>query len=174
MTDIRMRKAHVGDVTAIHALLRESAEKRQLLPRALTHLYRHIRDFYVAERVDGRVVACCGLAVIWEDLAEICSLVVEDSFRRRGIGRRIVCLCLDEAAVLGVRRVFALTYRESFFRNLGFAQVDKDVLPQKVWVDCMHCPKYPDCDETAVLLHLDPEGAVGALGADTHNISPFR
>jgi amino-acid N-acetyltransferase len=151
----------VGDVTAIHALLRESAEKRQLLPRALTHLYRHIRDFYVAERGNGRLAACCGLAVIWEDLAEICSLVVENSLRRQGIGRRIVRLCLDDAVALGVRRVFALTYQELFFKDLGFVEVDKDILPQKVWADCIHCPKYPDCDETAVLLHLDPEGAGG-------------
>jgi amino-acid N-acetyltransferase len=154
MSNIRLRKARVGDVKGIQALLRDCASKGQLLPRALTHLYKHVRDFRGAELDDGRLAACCGLSVVWEDLAEICSLVVEDSFRMQGLGRRIVQECLGEAGSLGVQRVFALTYQEGFFRKLGFVEVDKDVLPQKIWADCIHCPKYPDCDETAVLLNL--------------------
>ena len=154
MSNIRLRKAHVGDVKGIQSLVRDCAGRGELLPRALTHLYRHVRDFYVAELDDGRLAACCGLSMIWEDLAEICSLVVAEPFRRQGLGRRIVQSCLGEAGSLGVQRVFALTYQEEFFKKLGFAEVDKDVLPQKIWADCIHCPKYPDCDETAVLLHL--------------------
>jgi len=154
MSNICLRKARVGDVKDIQELLRDCASKGQLLPRALTHLYRHIRDFHVAELDDGRLAACCGLSIVWEDLAEICSLVVKDSFRRQGLGRRIVQICLGEADSLGVQRAFALTYQEAFFKSLGFGEVDKDVLPQKIWADCIHCPKYPDCDETAVLLNL--------------------
>jgi len=154
MRNISLRKACVGDVKGIQELLRDCASKGQLLPRALTHLYKHVRDFYVAELDDGRLAACCGLSIVWEDLAEIRSLVVEDASRRQGLGRRIVQECLGEAASLGVQRVFALTYQEGFFKKLGFVEVDKDVLPQKIWADCIHCPKYPDCDETAVLLHL--------------------
>ena len=154
MSRIRFRKARVNDVKDIQALMRDCAGRGELLPRALTHLYKHVRDFYVAELDDGRLVACCGLSTVWEDLAEIRSLVVEDSFRRQGLGRRIVQECLGEAGGLGVQRVFALTYRAGFFERLGFVEVDKDVLPQKIWTDCFHCPKYPDCDETAVLLHL--------------------
>ena len=154
MSKIRLRKARVGDVRGIQALLRACAKKGELLPRALTHLYQHVRDFYVAELVEGRLVACCGLSVVWEDLAEVRSLVVEETFRRQGLGRRIVQECLGEADSLGIQRIFALTYQEAFFKKLGFAEVDKDVLPQKIWADCIHCPKYPDCDETAVLLNL--------------------
>jgi len=154
MNKIRFRKARVGDVKGVQALVRSCASKGQLLPRALTHLYRHVRDFYVAELDDGRLAACCGLSIVWEDLAEICSLVVEEPFRRQGLGRSIVQECLGEAGSLGVQRVFALTYQEEFFRKLGFVEVDKDVLPQKIWADCIHCPKYPDCDETAMLLNL--------------------
>ena len=158
MTDIRVRKARVDDVTGIHALLRASAAQGLLLPRALVHLYRHVRAFHVAETADGTLAACCGFSVVWEDLAEICSLVVEDSRRRLGLGRRLVQSCLNEAEALGIHRAFALTYQEKFFKKLGFMVVDKDVLPQKVWADCIHCPKYPNCDETAVLLHLRREG----------------
>jgi amino-acid N-acetyltransferase len=154
MNNVRLRKARVEDVKGIQALLRDCANQGQLLPRALTHLYKHVRDFHVAELDGGRLAACCGLSIVWEDLAEICSLVVDDSFRRQGLGRRIVQLCLGEAGSLGVQRAFALTYQEEFFRKLGFVGVDKDVLPQKIWADCVHCPKYPDCDETAMLLNL--------------------
>ena len=154
MNTLRFRKARVGDVKDIQILLRDCAKRGELLPRALTHLYKHVRDFSVAELDDGRLAACCGLSTIWEDLAEVRSLVVDDAFRGQGLGRRIVRECLGEADSLGVQRVFALTYQEGFFRKLGFAAVDKDVLPQKIWADCIHCPKYPDCDETAVLLHL--------------------
>jgi len=154
MSEIRLRKACVGDVKNIQALLRVCADKGELLPRALTHLYKHVRDFYVVELDDGRLAACCGLSIIWEDLAEIRSLVVESAFRRQGLGQRIVHACLGEAGELGVQRVFALTYQAAFFQKIGFVEVDKDVLPQKIWADCIHCPKYPDCDETAVLLEL--------------------
>ncbi|MEG2173055.1 MAG: N-acetyltransferase [Desulfovibrionaceae bacterium] len=154
MTDYIIRAAHMGDVKGIHALLMASATKGQLLPRALTHLYRHIRDFYVAEAPNGRLVACSALAPVWEDLAEVCSLVVDESLRGQGLGRKIVDRCVADARPLGLSKVFALTYQEEFFKHLGFSVVDKDVLPQKIWADCVHCPKYPDCDETAVLLQL--------------------
>ena len=165
MNTIRLRKACVGDVKGIQALLRDRAGRGELLPRALTHLYKHIRDFHVAEMDDGRLAACCGLSLVWEDLAEIRSLVVEDLFRRQGLGGRIVQACIGEAGDLGVRRVFALTYQEAFFKTLGFVEVDKDALPQKIWADCFHCPKYPDCDETAVLLDLASAGARCSCGS---------
>ena len=154
MNTLHFRKARVGDVKNIQALLRDCAKRGELLPRALTHLYKHVRDFHVAELDDGRLAACCGLSIVWEDLAEVRSLVVEETFRRQGMGQRIVRECLGEAGSIGIQRVFALTYQEGFFKKLGFEEVDKDVLPQKIWADCIHCPKYPDCDETAVLLNL--------------------
>ena len=159
MSEFRLRKACVGDAKGIQAFLRDCANRGELLPRALTHLYKHVRDFHVAELDDGRLAACCGLSIIWEDLAEIRSLVVVEAFRRQGLGRRIVQACLGEAGSLGVQRVFALTYQATFFKKLGFVEVDKDMLPQKIWADCIHCPKYPDCDETAVLLDLESSDA---------------
>lgn len=160
MTDVIIRNAHSHDVKGIHGLLMACAAKGLLLPRALSHLYRHIRDFYVAEAADGRLVACCALAPTWEHLAEICSLVVDESMRRQGLGVRMVRRCLEDCAKLRLSRVFALTYQEGFFQSMGFTIVDKDVLPQKIWADCVHCPKYPDCDETAVLMDLNSHSQV--------------
>ncbi len=148
--EFTVRKANIADVKAMHGLLMKSALKGELLPRALVYLYGHIRNFFVVER-EGEVVACSALAPVWEDLAEVCSLVVREDMRGKGLGRLLVETCLDDAVRLGVGRVFALTYQERFFNHIGFATVDKDKLPQKVWADCVHCPKYPDCDEFAVL-----------------------
>ncbi len=154
MDNYVIRKALIADVKAIHGLLMMAAMKGQLLPRALTYLYGHIRNFYVLEASDGTLVGCTALAPVWEDLAEVCSLVVREDLRGKGLGRRLVEACIRDSAELGIGRVFALTYQEKFFNRLGFVTVEKDVLPQKIWADCVHCPKYPDCDEFAVVYDL--------------------
>ena len=81
---------------------------------------------------------------------------------RRGIGGRLVQACLGEARSLGIERVFALTYRPDFFGALGFRRVDKSELPHKVWQDCVHCAKFPDCDEVAVMREIEGEGELSA------------
>jgi amino-acid N-acetyltransferase len=154
MKQYTIRKAHQNDVKAMHELLLHSAQQGLLLPRALIYLYGHIRNFFVAESPEGDVVACCALAPIWEDLGEICSLVVRDGLHRQGLGRRLVEACIGECETLHLKKIFALTYQEAFFVNFGFTVVEKDFLPQKIWADCVNCPKYPDCDEIAVLLDL--------------------
>ena len=145
-----VRKAMISDVKSIHALLMQAALKGQLLPRALAYLYGHVRNFFVLE-MDGRIVACTALAPVWEDLAEVCSLVVDEAYRGRGLGRVMVDACIQDCPTVGIRKLFALTYQEKFFNHIGFRTVEKDILPQKIWADCVHCPKYPDCDEFEVL-----------------------
>ncbi|MFI3271094.1 MAG: N-acetyltransferase [Pseudomonadota bacterium] len=151
-----IRKARISDVKYIHALLMGSAGQRLLLPRSLSNLYGHVRDFLVVDPDNGEPpVACCALAIMWSDMAEIRSLNVAESHRGQGWGRRLVEACVSDAVTLGIYRVFTLTYQVSFFAKLGYVEVSKDTLPQKVWVDCIHCPQYPDCDETAMLLNLE-------------------
>jgi len=154
MKPYAIRKAHQNDVKTMHELLLQSAQKGLLLPRALIYLYVHIRNFYVAESRGGEIVACCALTPIWEELGEICSLVVRDDLRRQGLGRCLVNACINECGALHLKKIFALTYQEIFFLSLGFNVVEKDILPQKIWADCVNCPKYPDCDEIAVLLDI--------------------
>jgi amino-acid N-acetyltransferase len=50
--------------------------------------------------------------------------------------------------------VFTLTYRPEFFKRFGFEKIDRSDLPLKIWSDCMTCVKFPDCDETAMMLTL--------------------
>ncbi len=155
MADFYIRKARVPDVKAIHGLLMHSGGMGLLLPRSLSDLYRQLRDFFVlADRDVETVVGCCALAITWEDIAEVRSLAIAEEFRGRGWGKRLVEACQSEAVTLGLFRVFTLTYQVDFFARLGFRVVDKEVLPQKVWADCLNCPKFPGCDETAMLIEF--------------------
>ncbi len=149
-----IRKARQQDVRFIHALLAHYGERGELLARPLTEIYEFLRDFVVAEDEGGRTVGVCALHLVWEDLCEVRSLAVEQDLTGRGWGTRLVEACISEAVTLGFNQVFALTYQPDFFQRLGFAEVDKKRLPNKIWADCVKCVKFPDCDEIAMLLEL--------------------
>jgi amino-acid N-acetyltransferase len=151
---LSIRKAVIGDAGAVQGLVNEFASKGLMLALSLADIYEHIRDYFVVEK-DGDLVGTCALHVVWEDLAEIRSLAVDPCCRELGIGKTLVEKCLEEARSLRLGRVFALTYQEEFFLRMGFSAVDKGELPHKVWGDCMKCTKFPDCDEAAVLKHLE-------------------
>ncbi len=152
---VRIEKARLDQVKTIHGLIKSSAEAGQMLPRPLGDIYEFIRDFVVAIDTRSReVVGCCALHVVWENLAEVRSLTVKDGKRSKGLGSRLVETCLKDARTLKLSRVFALTYVPEFFNKLGFEDISKDDLPQKVWGDRIKCHKFPDCDEKAVALTL--------------------
>ena len=148
-----IRKAKLDDIKEIQRLLKVHAPRGGILPRSLSELYDHLRDFFVFVR-NRRVIGICALHICWEDLAEIRSLAVEEEDQSKGIGAKLVGACLNESKFLGVKRVFALTYQSEFFERLGFKKVDKTALPHKIWTDCLKCIKFPDCDETALVKEL--------------------
>lgn len=137
----------------MHQLVNSFADSGEMLARPLSEIYEEIRDFFVV-RKKGRVIGCVALHVCWADLAEIKSLAVTEEQQSGGIGTQLVEACLEEAKQLGIVTVFCLTYRPSFFEKLGFSQVDKNDLPRKVWTECYRCPKFPDCDEIALVYQL--------------------
>jgi amino-acid N-acetyltransferase len=145
-----MRPATVYDVPRIQEIINSHAELGKMLFKSLAQLYEALRDFAVYEE-DGQVVGCVALTVIWADLAEIRSLAVDSSCIGRGIGRKLVEWCIDEARRLHIRKLMALTYEQRFFEKLGFEVVAKENLPLKVWSDCVRCPKRDGCDEIAML-----------------------
>ncbi len=151
-----IRKAVTGDVATIYGILKDYGERGLLLPRPLSELYDHLRDFSILqeEGPEATTLGVCALAVCWEDLAEIRSLAVVPDRQRKRYGAKLVETCLEEARTLGLGRVFTLTYVPRFFAKLGFKEVDKSVFPHKVWAECLRCPKFPDCDETAMLVEL--------------------
>jgi len=148
-----VRVARIADARTIHQLLLHFAQQGEMLSASLSEIYECIRDFYVYEQ-DREVVGTVRLQVCWEDLAEIRSLAVTEAQAGRGVGRALVQTCLEEARELGLKKVFALTYKPGFFARLGFAEIDKSQLPQKIWRDCIKCVKFPECDEIAVSIDL--------------------
>lgn len=148
-----VRPAAIHDVPEIHHLLEIYAAQGNLLPRTMSELYRHLRDFFVIE-MKGRVAACGALEIFTEDLGEVRSLVVDDAYKGQGFGRAMVERLLAEARVIGLQRIMALTYVPDFFHKLGFRTVSKDTLPEKVWGVCVKCYKFNSCDEIAVLKEL--------------------
>ncbi len=150
-----LRKARIADVKTIHSLIESYAEKGEMLPCALVDLYERIRDFYVfSDDKTGEILGACALHICWEDLGEIRSLAVKSEEINKGIGKIMATACLEEAAMLGLEKVFALTYRPEFFSKLGFHVIDKGALPHKIWGDCIKCSKFPECDETAMMMQI--------------------
>ena len=150
---MKIRKAKISDLKQVHKLINEFAKKEEMIPRSLNELYENLRDFFVCED-KGNICGACALHIMWEDLAEIRSLAVDGQYQKRGIGKNLVKQCLKEAKALGLKRVFALTYYPDFFKKIGFFDINKSSLPQKIWGDCVRCPKFPECDEHAIIINL--------------------
>jgi len=149
----QIERATMADAPTIQNLVGSFASLGEMLPRPLAEIYEQLRDFLVV-RDNNRLVACAALHIMWEDLAEIRSLAVLDEWRDKGVGAGLVQACLDEARALGILTVFALTRQPSFFEKLGFYQAEVMALPRKVWGECFRCPKFPNCDEVAVIIEF--------------------
>ncbi|MFC2020092.1 N-acetyltransferase [Chloroflexota bacterium] len=154
----QIEKAKISDAVQMHHLINHFADKGEMLARPLSEMYENIRDYFVVR--DGeRVIACVALHVSWSDLSEIKALAVSEDSQKQGLGDQLVNACLKESSELGITTIFCLTYKPAFFKKLGFTPIDKKELPHKVWGECYLCPKFPDCDEVALIYHPDKEGA---------------
>ncbi|MGG4552664.1 MULTISPECIES: N-acetyltransferase [Paenibacillus] len=148
------RRAKLEDVEPLFQMIDGYAQRGIMLPRSREVLSRQINDFVVTE-IDGIVVGCGSLCRLGEELVEIRSLGIAEGYKGRGLGSLLVEQLLEEAKGLGIPKVMALTYEVSFFLKNGFTVVEKDIFPEKVWTDCIHCPKQHACDEIAVLKILN-------------------
>lgn len=142
------------DIEGVHQLINYYADRGLMLARSRSLLYEGVREITVAEE-KGRLLGTGMLHVIWEDLAEIRALAVQPDMQNIGIGRKLVEAFMAEARDLKIPRIFALTYQPGFFARCGFRAVPKESLSQKVWKECINCPKFPNCDEEAVVINLD-------------------
>ena len=145
------RKATFADVEAIYELVAAYAEQGVMLARSRNTLYETLRDMVVAIDDDGTLAGVGGLHVIWDRLAEVRTMAVSPHKRRRGIGAEIVKRLMEDGEQLGIEKYFTLTYQPEFFKALGFEVINKEELPHKVWKECIDCPKFPNCDEIAMV-----------------------
>ncbi|MDY4696360.1 N-acetyltransferase [Selenomonas montiformis] len=148
---MKYRKATFRDIEPIFRLVSGYATEGVMLARSRNTLYETLRDMIVAEAEDGSIVGVGGLHIIWDRLAEIRTMAVAPQMVRKGIGAEIVRRLLKEGDELGVEKYFTLTYKPGFFQKLGFVTITKEELPHKVWKECIDCPKFPNCDEIAMV-----------------------
>ena len=133
-----VRQARTGDVPGIRSLINQNAASRRLLDKPNVNLYEDVQEFCVAERdADGCVVGCGALHVMWEDLAEIRTVAVDAAARGHGIGHQIVGVLLDRARVLGVARVFVLTFAVQFFTGHGFTEINGTPVAPEVYAELL-------------------------------------
>ena len=139
------RKARFDDIESIFGLVHIYAAQGEMLPRSRNTLYENLRDMVIAES-GSEVVGVGALHIMWDRLAEVRMMAIAPAYMRRGIGTEIVRWLLDEGDALGIEKVFTLTYKPDFFRKLGFIRISREELPE-----CIDCPKYPNCDEIAMI-----------------------
>ena len=151
---MKVEKATINDVKKMHELVNRFAGKGEMLPRALSEIYENLRDYFVIRDSSGIAMACGALHISWADLAEVKALAVDESRHKSGMGAALIKACVEEARSLGIPRIFCLTYKAGFFQRQGFKLVEKTELPRKIWAECYSCPKFPDCDEVALVLDV--------------------
>jgi len=134
--EVTIRRARTRDVRDIRRLIDLYSTERRLLSKATVALYEDVQEFWVAADGDA-VVGCGALHVMWDDLAEVRTVAVNQAYRGRKIGYRIVEALLDAARELAVRKVFCLTFQTGFFGSLGFALIDGAPVPPKVYEELL-------------------------------------
>ncbi len=149
-----IRRATIADVEPIFELINVYAEREIVLPRTKESLYQDVFSFFVAI-VDGEVAGTASLAILDKELAEVRSLVVHSSMGKKGIGKLLVQRIIEETKRLGIDKLITLTYQTEFFKKCGFEITVKDNMPQKVWKDCINCPKLHHCDEIAMIIYTN-------------------
>lgn len=132
----KIRRARIADVPLIKQLIDADAG-RVLLEKELVTLYEHIQEFWVAERA-GDIVGAGALHVLWDDIAELRTIVVDKSVRGRGVGHVLVQRLIDLAVELGLPRVFVLTFETHFFAQHGFVEISGAPVSAEVYEEMRH------------------------------------
>ncbi|MGL3150426.1 amino-acid N-acetyltransferase [Microbacterium sp. A82] len=139
MSEYTVRPARSADVLGIHLLLEPLVDRRILLGKDLAILYGAVQEFVVAEK-DGELIGCGALHVMWEDLGEVRTLIVRDDWLQRGVGRAIVDELETRARILGLQRLFCLTFETAFFTRRGFAPIGEQVVDPDVYSQLLRSP----------------------------------
>jgi amino-acid N-acetyltransferase len=146
-------KPTFADVEIMLEIINDYAEQGLMLSKSRNAIYENLRDFVLAED-NGKIIGVAGLHLVWNELGEVRSLAVVKDVCQKGVGRKLVELLTEEAKQLGVKNLFALTYQQGFFEKLGFRVIAKETVPQKMWKECIDCPKFPNCDEIAMIKEI--------------------
>ncbi len=160
-----IRKAKISDAVKIKKMIDFYAKREIMMFRPIYMIYSNIRDYLVAV-VNKKIVGCCALHILGKEyrpgsresvLAEIKSLAILEKYQGKRIGTRLVRKCIREAKKMEMNKIFTLTVEENreFFQKLGFKEIKKTDLPQKIWQECADCPRFPsECNEIPLILRI--------------------
>lgn len=171
---MHIRPATQTDIPLILELVNEHVRRGDVLPRTAASIRETLPDWLVGIDDEDELVACVSLLFYTSALAEVRSLAVSDKAKGKGWGSTIVKALLTNAKQQGVPTVFALTRAVHFFQKLGFSITAKERFPQKVWRDCVHCPLLENCDETAVVLQLNPAIPIPSIPLPQVGLKPLQ
>ncbi|MEO7447867.1 MAG: amino-acid N-acetyltransferase [Humibacillus sp.] len=133
---VLIRRARTSDVRGIRDLVAPLADQRVLVSKEAVTYFESLQEFRVAE-LDGRVVGCGALHVMWEDLAEVRTLAVAPELLGAGVGGRLLESLVDDAREIGVQRLFCLTFETTFFARHGFTEIEGQAVPAAVYVELL-------------------------------------
>ena len=149
--NLEYRKATLLDIPAMQILVEPEVESGVILKRDNDEVATNIRSYQLAFNKDN-LVGFCALHVHTTTLAEVRSLIVDNSVRGEGVGSALVNNALIEAKTLGLKEVLSLTYKQAFFEHLDFKEIPKESLPEhKIWADCINCKHFPICNEVSLI-----------------------
>ena len=150
-----LRTADRHDAKRVHDLIQRNQQAGHLLPRELSELVARIERFVVAVDGRGAIVACGELAPLSSSLAEIRSLVVTETRRGQGLGRRLVDELRSRAQAAGYSDLCVFAHQPAYFAHMGFSIVPHTWLPEKILADCRSCPLFRRCEQFAMVMDLD-------------------
>jgi amino-acid N-acetyltransferase len=152
---IRLSKANLSDIPQMQSLIVNEVKEGVILNRSEDEVATNIRSYILAKDGD-KIVGYGALHIHSVRLAEIRSLIVDSTYRGKGIGKDIVEYALKEAKELQIKEdVLVLTYLPDFFKKLGFSEINKEQIPEhKIWADCINCIHFPICNEVALIYKI--------------------
>jgi amino-acid N-acetyltransferase len=132
-----IRRARTGDVPTISRLVSGYADERILLNKERVTYYENVQEFRVAVDEADQVIGCGALHVLWEDLAEVRTLAVEQDWHGRGVGHALLDKLLHVADRLGIPRLFCLTFEVDFFAKHGFREIEGTPVQPEVYAELL-------------------------------------
>lgn len=133
---ITVRPAKTSDIKTIRHIIDINKASRRMLEKETVTLYETVQEFVVAE-LNGEVVGCGALHVLWEDLAEVRTVGVDESVRGKGVGHKILEELIERAKKVGVKRIFCLTFETEFFGRHGFVEIEGTPVSQEVYKELL-------------------------------------
>ena len=131
-----IRPAKTKDVKAIRKLVDSYAAPGRMLSKETVTLYESVQEFIVAEH-DGVLVGCGALHILWEDLAEVRTVAVQEGLHKQGIGHQILESIIERAREVGVEKIFCLTFQTEFFGRHGFEVIDGTPVAPDVYAELL-------------------------------------